>query len=184
MVQDTLSYSRERKQIKNNFNKAANVYDEAAVLQQTVVKQLIDRLGLIKIDPARIYDLGSGTGLSSKLLSKEYKKAQVYEIDLAFSMLQAARKNRPKLFSRQTPICAFAEKLPFVDKSAEMVFSNLMLQWCNDLDAIFLESRRVMKKGGLLIFSSLGPATLHELRQSWSVVDDNVHVITSCVACL
>ena len=57
-----------------------------------------------------------------------------------------------------------------------MVFSNLTLQWCNDLDHVFGEIRRILKPGGLFMFSTLGPDTLKELRESWRKVDQYNHV--------
>ena len=51
-----------------------------------------------------------------------------------------------------------------------------MLPWCNELDATFREFRRVLKPGGLLLFSTLGPDTLKELRLSWATVDKYHHV--------
>ncbi len=51
-----------------------------------------------------------------------------------------------------------------------------MLQWCDDLDAVFAEVRRVLKPGGLLTFTTFGPDTLMELRRAWSSVDGYVHV--------
>jgi len=53
-----------------------------------------------------------------------------------------------------------------------------MLQWCHDLDAVFSGIRRIMRPGGLLLFSSLGPDTLMELRESWREAGDEevVHV--------
>jgi malonyl-CoA O-methyltransferase len=68
-----------------------------------------------------------------------------------------------------------AEQLPLADNSVDMVFSNLALQWCDPLTS-FQEIQRVLKPGGLLSFASLGPETLHELRQSWAQVDDYPHV--------
>jgi len=73
-------------------------------------------------------------------------------------------------------VCADAERLPFVDASFDLVFSNLMLQWATDNDATFAELRRVLRPGGLLLFTSFGPDTLRELRESWARVDDYNHV--------
>jgi malonyl-CoA O-methyltransferase len=57
-----------------------------------------------------------------------------------------------------------------------MIFSNLALQWCERLPQLARELARVLKPGGTLAFTSLGQQTLKELRQSWAVVDDYVHV--------
>ena len=71
---------------------------------------------------------------------------------------------------------AEVENLPLADASVELVISSLTLQWCQNLPKVFTEFRRVLAPGGLLLFSSFGPDTLKELRQSWAVVDDEPHV--------
>jgi malonyl-CoA O-methyltransferase len=55
------------------------------------------------------------------------------------------------------------------------VYANLALQWC-DLTSVFAEIQRVLRPGGLLMFSTLGPDTLQELRQSWAAVDNYPHI--------
>ncbi|MGH8258262.1 MAG: methyltransferase domain-containing protein, partial [Steroidobacteraceae bacterium] len=54
--------------------------------------------------------------------------------------------------------------------------SNLLLQWCDGLDAALAEIRRVLKPGGFLTFSTLGPDTLGELREAWAAADASSHV--------
>ena len=68
------------------------------------------------------------------------------------------------------------EMLPVAGSAVDLVFSSLMLQWCNDLDAAFAEAARVLRPGGLFIFATLGPDTLRELRASWAGADNKVHV--------
>jgi malonyl-CoA O-methyltransferase len=70
-----------------------------------------------------------------------------------------------------TLVQADAFFLPFADASFDLVVSNFMLQWCQDLDAVFAEIRRVIKPGGALLFSTFGPDTLKELRQAWLAVE-------------
>ena len=99
-------------------------------------------------------------------------------MDIARQMLLQSRRRSRRWFSRQHYLCADAESLPLRDATIDLVFSSLMLQWCHDLDAVFSGIRQVMRPGGLLLFSSLGPDTLMELRESWREAgDDNiVHV--------
>ncbi len=77
---------------------------------------------------------------------------------------------------RPACVCADGEALPFADDSFEFIFSNLMLQWCTDLESVFSELRRVLAPGGLLMFTTFGPDTLMELRASWEAVDGYTHV--------
>jgi malonyl-CoA O-methyltransferase len=90
-------------------------------------------------------------------------------------MLKLARR-RQTLLRRFARVCADASALPLRDASVDMVFSNLMLQWCNDPDTVLRECRRVLRPGGLLTFATLGPDTLIELRRAWAAADGHVHV--------
>jgi malonyl-CoA O-methyltransferase len=91
-------------------------------------------------------------------------------------MLRHSRKSGRRFFSKQSYLCADAEHLPLAPQSLDMVFSNLMLQWCQDPRRLFSGLARALKPGGLFIFSSLGPDTLHELRACWEAADDLPHV--------
>jgi len=162
---------------RRSFEQAAAHYDEAAVLQREVGTRLLERLELMRLQPQRILDLGCGTGQCIEGLFGRYRKAGVVALDIAQPMLQHARR-RGRWLRRPQAVCADAERLPFAENSFDLVFSNLMLQWCTDLDAAFSELRRVLKPGGLLLFSSFGPDTLKELRASWRVVDQYAHVNT------
>jgi malonyl-CoA O-methyltransferase len=83
-----------------------------------------------------------------------------------------------KLFAtpRENYLCADVETLPIASNSVEMVWSNLALQWCNDLPATFVELNRILKTEGLLMFSTFGVDTLHELRVAFDGVDGYNHV--------
>ena len=160
---------------RRSFESAAAAYDQAAALQQEVGQRLLQRLDLVKIQPDRILDLGSGTGQCIPDLLARYRKAQVVALDIALPMLWRARK-RGRWLRKPRCVCADAERLPFADSSFDLVFSNLMLQWCVELEVVFTELQRVLRPGGLLLFTSFGPDTLHELRGSWQQVDGYSHV--------
>ncbi len=103
-------------------------------------------------------------------LLKRYRKADVVALDIAENMLQQVR-SRGGWFRKPYCVCADGESLPFADDSFDFVFSNLMMQWCTDLEPRLHELRRVLAPGGLLMFTTFGPDTLMELRASWEAVD-------------
>ena len=72
--------------------------------------------------------------------------------------------------------CADMHGLPIAPNSVDVLFSNLAIQWTNDLGALLQGIRAVIKPGGMLLFSTFGPDTLYELREAWSSVDDLPHV--------
>ena len=157
------------------FEKAADTYDEAAVLQNEIGDRLMERLDYIRLQPRRILDLGAGTGMFTSALMKRYRKADVVALDIAKPMLHRV-KQRSGWLRKPGCVCADSESLPFNDDSFDFIFSNLMLQWCTDLEATFVELRRVLSPGGLLMFTTFGPDTLMELRASWEAVDGYTHV--------
>ena len=157
------------------FEKAAGTYDDAAVLQNEIGDRLMERLDYIRLQPRRILDLGAGTGMFTSALMKRYRKADVVALDIAKPMLHCVRQ-RAGWLRKPGCVCGDSESLPFKDDSFDFIFSNLMLQWCTDLEATFVELRRVLSPGGLLMFTTFGPDTLMELRASWEAVDGYTHV--------
>lgn len=165
----------DKRWLRESLERAAASYDDAAVLQREVGGRLLERLDLVRLAPARILDLGAGTGFASRALLKRYPKAEVVALELSTAMLRRARRRAPWL--RRLPVvCADAERLPFKPASFDLIVSNLALQWCHDPDQLFAGLVRALRPDGLLMFSTLGPDTLRELRQSWAAVDDKIHV--------
>ena len=148
-----------------------------AELQYEIGDRLIERLDYVRLQPARILDLGAGTGFFSAALLKRYRKADIVALDVAENMLRQVQ-GRGGWFRKPRCVCADAETLPFADDSFQLIFSNLMLQWSVDLEQTFMELRRVLAPGGLLMFTTFGPDTLMELRASWEKVDGFTHVNT------
>ncbi len=165
----------DRQRVRRAFNAAADSYDGAAVLQREVLQRLLQALQPVRHQPALILDAGCGTGEAWLLLRQRYRKAQIIALDIAENMLQHTRR-RGGLLHRPMCVCGDIEQLPLADASVDMVFSNLALQWVNDLPTVLAEFYRVLTPGGLLVFSSFGPDTLQELRHCWREVDEAVHV--------
>jgi malonyl-CoA O-methyltransferase len=165
--------------IRSAFDRAAAGYEKSAVLQREVTSRLIERLDYIKIKPRRVLDLGAGTGTGTRALRKTYPAAGIVALDCAPGMLRQLEVSEGLLErwrGRTLTVCADAHELPFADHSFELVFSSLTLQWCEQPMRVFQEIFRVLKPGGALVFSSLGPDTLRELRDSWATVDTGTHV--------
>ncbi len=164
-------YHIDKGRVRASFNRAANTYDAAAVLQKRVREEMLSRLDLVNIKPKAILDAGCGTGHGSFALQKRFSNANIVSLDLAFNMLQQTKLQRPwlqkclqKMLHQQHLLCADIENLPIASNSMGLVWSNLAIQWCNDLDGAFSELARVLQPEGLLMFSTFGPDTLKELR--------------------
>ena len=162
-------------QVRRAFDRAAESYEQFAVLQNEVCRRLLEKLDIVKLQPQMILDAGTGTGQAVAALFQRYKKAQLVALDLSENMLQQTRRHGG-MFRSPHLVCADIQQLPFADESFDLVFSSLSMQWCNDLNAALLEAKRVLRPGGLFVFTTFGPDTLKELRQSWRSVDEANHV--------
>ncbi len=162
----------DKKQVAHSFSRAAGTYDSVAGLQRTVGELLLEKINA-NLDARVVIDLGCGTGHFSSQLREKFPEALIVGVDIAEGMLRFAREHH---CDQQNWLCADAESLPFSDQSVDMIYSNFALQWCANLPRLFAELQRVLKPKGELIFTTLGPATLHELKWAWQQVDNRVHV--------
>jgi malonyl-CoA O-methyltransferase len=168
-------YVLDRRQLRRAFDRASAHYDRAAVLQARIREQLLQRLDFVRLEPALVIDAGSGTGRATRELKRRFREADVVALDIAPGMLREA-SHQQGWWRRFERVCADAQRLPFADSSVGLLFSNLMLQWCDDLDAVLAEFRRVLQPHGLLTFTTFGPDTLKELRVAWRAADARTHV--------
>lgn len=158
------------KLVVKQFDDAGGTYDSVAIMQRYAADQLLDRLSYIKHDINSVLDVGAGTGYCAKKINERFPSAKIVALDTSQKMLSNIAEKNIEI------ICAPAEKMPLVDNSIDLVFCNMMLHWSLDIPTIFDEVNRVLKKGGLFLYTTLGPDTLHELRTSWSKIDDYNHV--------
>jgi malonyl-CoA O-methyltransferase len=175
----------EKAAVRRSFGDSAQRYDEHAFLQREIGDRLFERLEYVKAAPARALDLGSGTGYATALLARRYPQAALVALDIAPAMLAFARAKAMapffnRLLRRARPhdyLCADAESLPLADASMDLVLSNLALQW-TDPERVAAEVARVLRPGGLFMFTTFGPDTLKELKRAFRALDDAPHVNT------
>jgi len=175
--------------VRRAFERAAATYDAAAVLQREVSARMASRLEYVKLAPSLILDGGCGTGEAVGELAIRYPGARVVALDVALPMVAAARaraRQGRSLLQRLLPaaigggtapwcICGDLNALPLRGVAFDLVWSNLALQWVNDVPRVFAEWRRVLKVGGLVTFTTFGPDTLRELRTAFARADGHTH---------
>lgn len=168
---ESLPFLPDRNLLRSAFEQAAAGYDEAAFLHREVGGRLLERLDLIKLKPEVILDIGCGTGAITVELMKKYRKARIVGMERTPAMVAKARKRGPWWRTLRV-LTGEPEILPLANACCDLIFSNLALPWVSDLDQALAEFRRVLKPGGALLFSTLGPDTLLELRRSWATASD------------
>jgi malonyl-CoA O-methyltransferase len=157
----------DRRRLQHSFGRAAAGYAEVAMLQREAESRLLEQLEVLEARvPARILDVGSGPGRASGVMKGRWPKSEVVALDIALPMLGQVPKHT-RFWRPVRRVCGEAGMLPFADGSFDLVFSNLCLQWVPELPVALAEFRRVLRPEGLLLFTSFGPDTLAELRESY-----------------
>ena len=163
------------KHIRRRFERAAASFDQADFVHAATRQGLLSRLAPLLVDAGTVVDLGAATGAANRSLSKRFKGAHLISIDLAHGMLGRARSKKSWL-SKISFAQADAGALPLANGSVDVVFSNMLLPWFDDPGPVFSEVARVLRKGGVFAFATLGPDSLQEIRRAWQQVDNSVHV--------
>lgn len=169
-------YPNIRKQrVCDDFAKAADSYDAAAVVQHAICERALERVDMLKLQPGVILDVGTATGRSLRGLASRFPDSSMIACDLALPMLLHCRRHQDVKYADRL-VCNDAEQLPFASGSVDLVFSASTFQWCTDLPRVLSECMRVLRVDGVLIFSTFGPDTLQQLRSSFAKVDGFQHV--------
>lgn len=161
--------------VRRRFDRAAGSFDGADYVHRHTFNELIERLSPLMIEPGTIVDLGSAIGTGSRALAKKFRGARVIAVDLSVGMLKASRSKRSR-FSKLREVQADARQIPLADQSVDLLFANMLLPWLPELPECFPEVARVLKKGGVFAFATLGPDSLATLRNAWYDTDEDGHV--------
>jgi malonyl-CoA O-methyltransferase len=164
-----------RNAIVRAFSRAAARYAEHAFLQREVESRLLDRLHALAPKAQRILDLGAGDGHGTVKLRKLYPKADIIALDLSAAMCAATAK-KASWWRPHRVVRGDFSSLPFAAGSFDLIYSSLALQWAPALDGVIAQLRLALRADGLLLFTTLGPDTLIELRSAWAQVDQAPHV--------
>jgi malonyl-CoA O-methyltransferase len=150
----------DRRAARRRFERAARTYPVASRLEGEVSARMLERLDYIRLVPRRVLDAGSGP--PGRALGRRYPGARIIALDFSLPMLQGPAY----WFFRKRPwrVCADLERLPIADGAIDLVWSNMALHWLSEPLGTFREFRRVLAPDGLLMFSTLGPDSLKELR--------------------
>ncbi len=176
------------RQVRRAFSRASAGYASAAALQGEIEARLLESLDLLALAPERdpdwspelVLDVGSGPGSAARAMRARWPKARIVAVDLSLDMLRRQpRGGLRDALSLRKPVdrvCADLRALPLPDASVDVLFSNLCLQWIDDLPAAFAGFRRVLRPGGALVVSTFGSDTLWELREAFARADELPHV--------
>jgi len=95
----------------------------------------------------KILDVGCASGWFISEITKKFQKSRCYGVDLYREAIQQATKLYPNIHFK----VADAHKLPFKEKTFDLIICTEVLEHVDDPETVFLEIKRVLKKGGRAI---------------------------------
>ncbi|MBA2940351.1 malonyl-ACP O-methyltransferase BioC [Paenibacillus sp. CGMCC 1.16610] len=168
-------------EIERQFNRSsAGSYDEHANVQKMMAEQLAAALKESARESTStrvgsILEIGCGTGIVTSGLVEKYPKASITALDIAPGMLQAAeqrvRGSQPAVRDIRF-IHGDVEKWSAAASLAsfDLIVSGACFQWLQNPKQTLQHLRRLLRPGGLLAFTTFGPATFYELHESFREV--------------
>ncbi len=154
-----------KKSLRHRFSKAANTYDNYALVQKASGAKLISGIPA-HFAASEIFEIGCGTGNYTRLVARRFPGSRLTALDFSESMVEWARKK-----------CSEAEGIRFLCRDGEeflqqntssydLITSNATLQWFDDLPAALRCIASCLTGEGMLHASLFGPRTMNELAQA------------------
>ncbi len=147
------------KLIKHQFEKSLDTYNKNAVVQKIMAVKLIDELSKIKQDFGSILELGSGSGL----LTEELVKKIHFKNYCANDLVEKSKMYVNKIIAGASFYCGNAGRIKPAEKM-DLIISNAMFQWFENLEKISLHYKNILNKDGILAFSTFSPENFKEIR--------------------
>ncbi len=164
--------SRKVRQLFENLNRTAG----GDFLWREVAARLHDRLSVMTLDVDRLVDVGCGRGDDLPLLCARFPRASAVGVDAVFAPLhQSVCQHDGKAIDR---LCGDAALPLFQPASFNLVWSNMMLHWAEDIGGVLSEWYQMLQQDGLLLFSCLGYGSLQNLYHAFAGIDGYDHVMT------
>src|SRR5687768_5064218 len=155
MSQD-LPFDRNFRRIRRE--RAARRFGEADYLHRLVADELIERLDLVKRDFHRVLDLGCASGYLAGRLRE--RGLDLTSADPGFAFAQGA-----------AGVQCDEDRLPFADRSFDLIVSAGVLDSVNDLPGALVLVRRVLAPDGLFLGAFAGAGSLPRLRSAMLAAD-------------
>lgn len=146
------------KLIKNQFQKSIDTYNENAIAQKLMAEKLVTEIVKIKCEFDNILELGCGSGLLTKEISKTIKFNNYFANDL----VEKSKSYVQKIIPDTIFYCGNAQKINPAQKM-DLIISNAMFQWFKTINTN--NYKKMLNHGGILAFTSFSPENYREIRE-------------------
>jgi SAM-dependent methyltransferase len=141
-----------RRPLQAQFDALAPAWHD--ILGPEALAPLAAALDRLERAPARVLDLGTGTGKAAQLVAERFPDAEVVGVDLAPAMIEEARRLLPPALDGRVRFeVADASALPYPEGAFDLVVLLNMIPF-------FAELGRVTAAGGTVVVAHVsGPST-------------------------
>ena len=139
----------------------AAAYDRVSAPQVEWALKVLERLPLRGDET--VLDAGCGSGRVTRLLLERLPRGHVVAVDSAPSMVAHAREALDP--ERATVLQANLTEL-VLDEPVDAAFSNAVLHWIGDHDALFARLHAALRPGGRLVAQCGGEGNVERLHQA------------------
>ena len=147
------------KLVKNQFEKSIKTYNENAIVQKIMAEKLVAEVSKINNHYENILELGCGAGLLTNELIKKITFQNYYANDI----IENAKSYISKIIPNATFYCGNAKKIK-PSRKMDLIISNAMFQWFENLENISLHYKNLLNNNGILAFSTFSKDNFKEIK--------------------
>ena len=148
--------------VKKRFKKSLKTYDENAIVQKKMAKELISLLP--KKEYNKIFEIGCATGTLTKEIADKLIFSELYLNDI----VEESKKYVQEIYKECNFIAGDIENID-LNKKYNLIISNACLQWCSNIEDTLSKLINALDDDGILAISIFGEDNLKEIKSIFNI---------------
>ena len=148
--------------VKKRFKKSLKTYDENAIVQKKMAKELISLLP--KKEYNKIFEIGCDTGILTKEIGNKLIFSELYLNDI----VEESKKYVQEIYKECNFIAGDIENIN-LNKKYNLIISNACLQWCSNIEDTLSKLINALDDDGILAISIFGEDNLKETKSIFNI---------------